>query len=533
MAATTQNNSKTTKRKNETQFVMHVNDQYGRIPPHDLQLEEVVLGAIMLETGAEIDVFNILSADSFYTDAHRKIYEAILHLSSAQHPIDIYTVTEQLAKEGTLEEVGGAYYIASLTEKVGSAAHLEYHSRILQQKYIQRQLIKIATEIEEKSYDVTNDVNDILEFSEKSIFDLANGNVKSQTQAMNDVIKESIAQIEEASKRTDGLSGVPSGFTSLDRITQGWQKSDMVVIAARPAMGKTAFILSMARNMTVNHKVPVLIFSLEMSAVQLVNRLIVSETELSSEKIRTGKLEDHEWIQLETKVKNLQDAPLFIDDTAAISLFELRSKCIRMKLQHNIGMVMIDYLQLMSGPPEVRGNREQEVSTISRGIKQLAKELNVPIIALSQLSRSTVSRGGDNRPQLNDLRDSGAIEQDADIVCFIHRPQYYGILQDAEGNSTEGLGQVIIAKHRNGATCDVNLHFRAEFARFEEWDSMGLTTGLAPLDDSGNMVQTFGSSMNNDAPGAGFDPFSSPNPFGGGGAPSAGDMGGIPEEAPF
>ncbi|MEE3447747.1 MAG: replicative DNA helicase [Bacteroidales bacterium] len=487
-------NSKNASSNKKKEFVMHVNDQYGRIPPHDLELEEVVLGAIMVEQGAEIDVLNILSADSFYTDSHKKIYEAILQLSSAQQPIDLYTVIEQLSKNGTLEDVGGAYYIASLTEKVGSAAHLEFHSRILQQKYIQRQLIKIATEIEDKSYDPTTDVDDILSFSEKSIFDLANGNIKTQTKSMDEVLVESLKQIEEAGKREDGLSGVPSGFTSLDKITQGWQNSDMVVVAARPAMGKTAFILSMARNMTVNFKIPVLIFSLEMSAVQLVNRLIISESQLSSEKIRTGKLEDHEWMQLDAKIKNLQNAPLYIDDTAAISLFELRSKCIRLKMQHNIGMVMIDYLQLMSGPPEVRGNREQEVSTISRGIKQLAKELNVPIIALSQLSRSTVSRGGDMRPQLNDLRDSGAIEQDADIVCFIHRPEYYGIQQDAEGNSTLGLGQVIIAKHRNGATCDVNLRFRAEFARFEEWDSMGLSEGISSLDESGNM--TIGSSMN-------------------------------------
>lgn len=493
MPATANENSQPKKRNDRT-FLIHQNDQYGRIPPHDVNLEEFVLGAIMVEEGSEIDVFNILTPDSFYTDAHKKIYEAILRLSSAQQPIDLYTVVEQLSRDGTLEDVGGMYYIASLTEKVGSAAHLEFHSRILQQKYIARQLIRIATEIEDKSYDPTSEVDDILSFSEKSIFDLANGNIKTQTKSMADVLKESLKQIEDAGNREDGLSGVPSGFTSLDKITQGWQNSDMVVVAARPAMGKTAFILSMARNMTVNFNIPVLIFSLEMSAVQLVNRLIVSESQLPSEKIRTGKLEDHEWAQLDAKIKNLQNAPLYIDDTAAISLFELRSKCIRLKMQHNIGMVMIDYLQLMSGPPEVRGNREQEVSTISRGIKQLAKELNVPIIALSQLSRSTVSRGGDMRPQLNDLRDSGAIEQDADIVCFIHRPEYYGIQQDAEGNSTMGLGQVIIAKHRNGATCDVNLRFRAEFARFEEWDSMGLSEGISSLDESGNM--TIGSSMN-------------------------------------
>ncbi len=498
-------------RNKDTRMSVQVNDTYGRIPPHDVALEEVVLGAMMLEQGAEIDVLNILSKDSFYKEANSKIFEAILQLSSSQQPVDIYTVTEQLSKNGTLDEVGGAYYVASLTEKVGSAAHLEFHARILQQKYIQRQLIKISTEIEEKSYDPTSDVDDLLQFSEKSIFDLANGNIKTQTRSMNDVLKEALDHIEESAKRTDGLSGVPSGFTSLDRVTQGWQNSDMIVVAARPAMGKTAFILSMARNMVVNHKVPVLIFSLEMSAVQLINRLIVSETELPSDKIRTGKLEDSEWIQLDTKVKNLQDAPLYIDDTAAISLFELRSKCIRMKLQHNIGIVMIDYLQLMTGPESVRGNREQEVSTISRGIKQLAKELNVPIIALSQLSRNTVARGGSNRPMLNDLRDSGAIEQDADIVCFIHRPEYYGNTQDEQGNSTEGLGQVIIAKHRNGAVCDVNLHFRAEFARFEEWDTMGLAALPPSLDDSGNMIHSFGSSMNDIPPAPSSSSFATSN----------------------
>lgn len=483
-------------RGKEARVSVQVNDTYGRIPPHDIALEEVVLGAMMLEQGAEIDVLNILSKDSFYKEANSRIFEAIIQLSSAQQPVDVITVTNQLAKNGTLEDVGGAYYVASLTEKVGSAAHLEFHARILQQKFIQRQLIKISTEIEDKSYDPTSDVDDLLQFSEKSIFDLANGNIKTQTRSMNDVLKEALEHIDEASKRTDGLSGVPSGFTSLDRITQGWQNSDMVVVAARPAMGKTAFILSMARNMVVDHKVPVLIFSLEMSAVQLINRLIVSETELGSEKIRTGKLDEREWMQLDTRIKSLQDAPLFIDDTAAISLFELRSKCIRMKLQHNIGIVMIDYLQLMTGPESVRGNREQEVSTISRGIKQLAKELNVPIIALSQLSRNTVARGGSNRPQLNDLRDSGAIEQDADIVCFIHRPEYYGQTQDTEGNSTLGLGQVIIAKHRNGATCDVNLRFRAEFAKFEEWDAQDAKSGLAPLNDDGQMVQAIESSLN-------------------------------------
>ena len=501
--------------KKKQQDIIDINAQYGRKPPEAEDLEGLVLGAIMLEKGSEIEVMNILKPESFYSDKHRKIFEVIVELSTEHYPIDIYTVSERLRARGELEDIGGAYYIASLTERVGSAAHLEFHARIIAQKYIQRELIKVASEIESKAYDLGSDVDDLLNFSEKKIFDLAYGNIKNDTQSMDQVLKEAMNQLEEASKRTDGLSGVPSGFTSLDRITQGWQRSDMIVVAARPSMGKTAFVLSMARNMTVYHKVPVAIFSLEMSAVQLVNRLIVSETELPSDKIRTGKLEDYEWTQLESKIKNLEGAPLYIDDTAGISLFELRAKCRRLKMQHNIEMVIIDYLQLMTGPPEVRGNREQEVSTISRGIKAIAKELNIPIIALSQLSRQVEMRAGDKRPQLSDLRESGAIEHDADIVCFIHRPEKFGIMQDEQGNSTEGLGQIIIAKHRNGALEDVNLHFRAEFARFEEWDNQGLMVA----DDAGNLAQTFVSKMNGSP--------STPNPMAG--IPSMPQMRGMPD----
>lgn len=483
--------AKTYNKKPSANSLDDINAAYGRVPPQAVDLEETVLGAMMLEKGSEIDVMNFLKPDSFYNEANKKIYASIVELSTLHLPIDIYTVTERLRARGDLEEVGGPFYVAALTDKVGSAAHLEFHARIIAQKYIQRQLIRVASEIENKAYDPSVDVDDLLNFSEKEIFDLAYGNIKNDTQAMGDIIKDAIAQMEEAAQREDGLSGVPSGFTSLDRVTQGWQRSDMIVIAARPSMGKTAFVLSMARNMTVNHKVPVVIFSLEMSAVQLINRILSSETELGSEKIRTGKLDDREWLQFDSKVQNLYDAPLFIDDTPAISLFELRAKCRRLKAQHDIGLVVIDYLQLMTGPPETRGNREQEVSTISRGIKSIAKELNVPVIALSQLNRSVEMRTGDKRPQLSDLRESGAIEQDADIVGFIHRPEKFGIMEDEEGKSTAGLGQLIIAKHRNGEICDVNLRFRAEFARFEEWDEEGLYTA-----EDGTISQTISSKMN-------------------------------------
>ncbi len=449
--------------------------ELGKIPPQALELEEAVLGAIMLEKNAALEVLDFLRPESFYLEAHQKIYAAIVDLSSDYKPVDMLTVTEELRKRNQLEEIGGAYYISTLTGKIGSAVHLEFHARIIAQKHIQRELIRVASDIQRQAYDDSVDVLDLLNFSEQSIFQLAEGNVNNEAVKISQVINTAIEKIEEASQREDNLSGVPSGFTSLDRITSGWQPSDLVIIAARPSMGKTAFVLSMARNMAVNHQVPIALFSLEMSVLQLVNRLIAAETELGSEKLRSGKLADYEWQQLEMKVKNLNDAPIFIDDTPAISLFELRAKCRRLKTQHGIKMVIIDYLQLMTGTPETKGNREQEVSTISRGLKAIAKELDVPIIALSQLNRSVEMRSGDKRPQLSDLRESGAIEQDADLVIFIHRPEKYGITEDHEGNSTKGLAEIIIAKHRNGAVTDVKLKFRDELAKFEEFDASEFT----------------------------------------------------------
>ena len=491
-------------------------NELGKIPPQALDLEEAVLGAIMLEKNAALEILDILTAESFYSPAHQKIFAAVADLSKTYQPIDILTVTEELRKNKELDEVGGAYYVSKLTSKVGSAAHIEHHARIIAQKYIQRELIKVAVDIQKEAYDDSVDVLDLLNSSESAIFQLAEGNIKSDTVKISEVLGAAIDKIEEASKREDNLSGAPSGFVSLDRVTSGWQPSDLIIIAARPSMGKTAFILSMARNMAVNHQVPIAIFSLEMSVLQLVNRLIAAETELSSEKLRSGKLEDYEWEQLDIKTKNLNDAPIFVDDTPAITIFELRAKCRRLKTQHDLRMVIIDYLQLMSGTPETRGNREQEVSTISRGLKALAKELDVPIIALSQLNRSVEMRSGDKRPQLSDLRESGAIEQDADIVCFIHRPEKYGITEDAEGNSTLGLAEIIIAKHRNGAVCDVQLKFRNELAKFEEFE----VDELVPIESDGMPTgMTFGSKMNDDIKsnsGDGFpdfSPFDSDSPF--------------------
>ncbi len=455
-----------------TKNIAKINEDYGRMPPQAIDLEEAVLGAIMIEKDAVIAVLDILKPESFYTEAHQKIYKTIVKISMEEKPIDILTVTDQLRKEGELEVVGGAVYITQLTSRVASAAHLDFHARIVAQKYIQRELIRVSTEIQARAFDDSNDVDELLDFSEQQLFEIAEGNIKKEMAPINTLIKEAIHQIEEASKREDALSGVPSGFTKLDRMTSGWQKSDLIIIAARPSMGKTAFVLSMARNMAIDHNQTVAFFSLEMASIQLVNRLIVAETQLPSERIRNGRLERWEWEQLDYKIKSLVEAPIFIDDTPAISIFELRAKCRRLKNLHDVKIIIIDYLQLMTGPPELKGSREQEVSAISRSLKGISKELNVPIIALSQLNRSVEMRSGSKRPQLSDLRESGAIEQDADLVLFIHRPEKYGIHQDEEGNSLRGLAEILVAKHRNGAIGDVVLKFKEEYAKFSDLEEV-------------------------------------------------------------
>jgi replicative DNA helicase len=461
---------------------------YGKIPPQALDLEEAVLGAIMLERDALLSVLDILEPSSFYKESHQRIFEVAQTLSTDEKPIDLLTVTEELRRTDLLEAVGGAVYISQLTSRVGSAAHLEYHARIVAQKYIQRELIRVSSEIQERAFNEGSDVDDLLDFSERELLNIAEGHIKKETVKLNNLIKTALEQIEEAGKRKDSLSGVPSGFTSLDRLTSGWQKSDLVILAARPSMGKTAFVLSMARNMAVDHSRPVAFFSLEMSSIQLVNRLIIGETQLASDKIRTGRLENYEWEQLEYKIKDLEQAPIYVDDTPALSIFEFRAKCRRLKQKYDIQAIVIDYLQLMTGSKD-SGSREQEVSYISRSLKAIAKELDVPIIALSQLNRSVEMRSGNKRPQLSDLRESGAIEQDADLVLFIHRPEYYGIDVDEEGNSLKGVAEIIIAKHRNGATGDVHLKFVREFAKFVDMDD-----NLAMADDDSGF--TVSSKMN-------------------------------------
>ncbi len=484
---------------------------YGKIPPQALDLEEAVLGAIMLERDAILSVLDILEPGSFYKEAHQQIYSVAQLLSQQEKPIDLLTMVEELRRQEKLESVGGAVYIAQLTSRVGSAAHLEYHARIVAQKYIQRELIRVSSDIQERAFDESSDVDDLLDYSERELLNIAEGHIKKETVRINVLLKNAIEQIEEAGKREDSLSGVPSGFTRLDRLTSGWQKSDLIIIAARPSMGKTAFVLSMARNMAVDHNRPVAFFSLEMSSIQLVNRLIIGETQLPSDKIRTGRLENYEWEQLEYKIKDLEKAPIYVDDTPAMSIFEFRAKCRRLKQKFDIQAVVIDYLQLMTGSKD-SGSREQEVSNISRSLKSIAKELDIPIIALSQLNRSVEMRSGNKRPQLSDLRESGAIEQDADLVIFIHRPEYYGLDVDEDGNSLKGLAEIIVSKHRNGATGDVTLKFVREFAKFVDLDD---NLAMVEDDENGNSQATYASKMNqekerlaNDDIGqnSGFDP---------------------------
>lgn len=465
-----------------------INAQYGKLPPQATEVEEAVLGALMLERDAYVTVADILDTSSFYKEEHQKIFEAIKELSSNEKPVDLLMVTQELKDREQLDEVGGPGYITQLTRRVASAAHLEFHARIIAQKYIQRELIRVSTEIQAKSYDDTMDVDDLIDFSESSLFQVAERNIKKETVPIKPVLNQAIIQIEKARQQKDGLSGVPSGFTALDRITSGWQKTDLVIVAARPSMGKTAFVLSMARNMAVEHNRATAIFSLEMSSIQLVNRLIAAETELGNDKLKTGRLENYEWEHLNRKISALEKAPIFIDDTPALSIFEFRAKCRRLKMQHDIQVVIVDYLQLMTAGSDNRGSREQEVSTISRSLKAIAKELDIPILALSQLNRSVESREG-KRPQLSDLRESGAIEQDADIVTFIHRPEYYGITEDDSGNSLIGVAEIIIAKHRNGATGDVHLAFKKELAKFSDME-----TNFGSFDNA----KTFSSKMNED-----------------------------------
>ena len=414
-------------------------------------------------------VCEILSPESFYEQRNQLIYSAIRDLSIAEKPVDVLTVTDELERQGSLDKVGGAIYIADLSNKVASSANIEYHARIIAHKFLARQLISFASDIETKAFDGSMDIDDLMQDAEGSLFELSRRNMKKDYTQIDPVISNAVEVIQKAAANKDGLTGVPTGYHKLDNITSGWQASDPVIIAGRPAMGKTSFALSMAKNIAADYKVPMAFFSLEMSNVQLVNRLISNCCEIQGSKILNGQLKPDEWERLDKRLNNLIGCPLYVDDTPGLSVFELRTKARRLVRDHGVKIIMIDYLQLMNANGMRFSSRQEEVSTISRSLKQIAKELDIPILALSQLNRGVESREGleGKRPQLSDLRESGAIEQDADMVLFVHRPEYYHIYQDENGRDLHGMAQIIIAKHRKGATGDVLLNFRGEFTRFE------------------------------------------------------------------
>ncbi|MBL6655054.1 MAG: replicative DNA helicase [Flavobacteriaceae bacterium] len=484
--------------ENENQAI--VNLSYGKIPPQALDLEEAVLGAMLIDEKGVNEVIDILSPEVFYKKSHQLIFESIQRLFRESEPIDLLTVSADLKKNKNFEVIGGDFYLIGLSQKVSSSAHIEYHSRIIQQKFIQRKLITISNEIISKSYNESTDVIDLLDEAESKLYDIAQNNIKGSSETAQNLVIQAKNRIEEISKQ-EGLSGISTGFEKLDRLTSGWQPSDLIIVAARPGMGKTALALSMARNVSVQKKIPVAFFSLEMSSVQLITRLISSETGLSSDKLRTGKLADHEWQQLNIKVSDLESAPLYIDDSAALTIFELRAKARRLASSHGIKLIIIDYLQLMNlGSSNKAGNREQEISTISRNLKALAKELNIPVIALSQLSRAVETRGGTKRPILSDLRESGAIEQDADIVSFLYRPEYYGITEwdDDMKTPSEGQGEFIVAKHRNGALDSIKLKFVANLGKFEDIDSFDSPFEFQSKLNTDNKLSDFSEPSNKD-----------------------------------
>ena len=472
------------KKKDEKKVAVPDTDTLGHQQPQNIPMEQAVLGALLIEQDAYSIVSEILRPECFYDHRHQIIYRTIRDLNIRQNPVDILTVAEALEASGELEEIGGPYYITTLSAKVSSSAHIEYHARVIAQKHLARELITFTSKVQTEAFDPGNDVDELMQYAEGRLFELSQQNTKKDYTQINPVIGEAYEMLRKAASRSDGLSGLTSGFPSLDKMTSGWQNSDLIIIAARPAMGKTAFVLSMAKKMSVDNRIPVAIFSLEMSNVQLVNRLIVNTCEITGEKIKSGQLEPYEWKQLDSRITPLYDAPLYVDDTPSMSIFELRTKARRLVREHGVKMIMIDYLQLMNASGLSFGSRQEEVSTISRSLKGLAKELNIPIIALSQLNRGVEGREGfeGKIPVLSDLRESGAIEQDADMVCFIHRPEYYKLYHDDNGRDMHGMAMFIIAKHRNGAVGDVLMRFRSQYARFlDESEESLLISSESPV----------------------------------------------------
>lgn len=452
-------------------FAKELSISQGKIPPNAVEFEKLIIGSCLIDKKGLDHAIDLLSSEVFYDPRHQEIFKAIFNLFNNNHPVDLMTVIQELKKTDKLKVAGGDHYIIELTMAVSSSAHIEYHVRVVLEKYILRSLINISANVIDSSYKESTDVFELLDKAEQSFFDVTNGTIKKGFDTANSLVKAAIDKIKSL-KDKEGLSGIPSGFKDIDKETGGWQSSDLIIIAARPAMGKTAFLLSMAKNIAVTHKIPMALFSLEMASVQLITRMIASETGISSEKLRKGQMSDEEWQRLFNNVSELENAPLYIDETPALSIFDFRAKCRRLVMQHGVKIIMVDYLQLMTANNGGKGNREQEIATISRSLKAIAKELNVPVIALSQLSR-TVEARTNKRPQLSDLRESGAIEQDADIVSFIYRPEYYKIGLWEDETPSANQAELIIAKHRNGSIADVRLSFYSNLAKFADLDLFG------------------------------------------------------------
>ena len=505
------NNSNNNRGNSSKRGTAPIDPNYAHVQPQAVNLEKVVLGALMVDSDAFSMVSEILKPETFYEPRHQKIYEAIRNMNMDERPVDIMTLVDELTKMGELDKVGGADYLMEISSQVASAAHVEYHARILAQKYMARQLIHYAGDIETQAYDESVDVDELMQRAEGELFTLSQNNMKQDYTQVAPVVKSAVEILQRAASNKGGLTGIPTGYSGMDEMTSGWQASDLVIIAGRPAMGKTSFALSIAKNVAVDYGVPVGFFSLEMNNVQLVNRLISNVCEISGHKILNGQLDPADWEKLDKRIGKLTEAPIYVDDTPGLSVFELRTKARRLVREKGVKLIMIDYLQLMNANGMKFGSRQEEVSTISRSLKGLAKELDIPVLALSQLSRNVENREGldGKRPQLSDLRESGAIEQDADMVLFVHRPEYYRIFQDEKGNDLHGMAQIIIAKHRKGSTGDVLLNFRGEYTRFQDPQEAAAS---APITDGGEIV---GSRMNGND-GGGMVP---PDPMSGGNGP--------------
>ena len=481
-------------RNNGKKGVSPIDPNFAHVQPQAVEIERVVLGALMVDSDAFSVVSELLKPETFYEPRHQKIYEAIRNMNMDERPVDIMTLNDELSKMGEIDKVGGVDYLMEISSQVASAAHVESHARILAEKYMQRQLIHFAGDIETKAYDSSVDVDELMQQAEGSLFLISQNNMKQDFTQVAPVVKNAVEILQRAASNKGGLTGIPTGYVGMDEITSGWQASDLVIIAGRPAMGKTSFALSIAKNVAVDYGVPIGFFSLEMNNVQLVNRLISNVCEVSGRKILNGQLDPSDWERLDKRIGRLTDAPIYVDDTPGLSVFELRTKARRLVREKGVKIIMIDYLQLMNANGMKFGSRQEEVSTISRSLKGLAKELDIPVLALSQLSRNVENREGleGKRPQLSDLRESGAIEQDADMVLFVHRPEYYHIYQDEKGNDLHGMAQIIIAKHRKGSTGDVLLNFRGEFTRFQD-PTEAAASSPAAADGGGEII---GSRMN-------------------------------------